>query len=115
MKFVGHIRRADGRIELTCEHGCGHPSKLLQEMISRPWKRHDGVHGCCGCCSDKSFSEYEKKVWATNLKPGDIVNDCKGRNIKIKETSGGEGYDVQLVLEDDSCCSAMNCCSPVEG
>jgi len=63
-KFIGHTKRADGRIELICEHGCGHPSKRLQELISgRPWAKYDGVHGCCGCCKDsEEFAAYEDSV-----------------------------------------------------
>ena len=56
----------------------------------------------------------EKKAWVANLRVGDMVVDCKGRSIRIKEKSEGEGYDVQLVLADGSCCSAMNCCVPVD-
>jgi len=62
VKFSGYTRRADGRIELICSHGCGHPSKRLQELMSRPWEKHDGVHGCCGCCSDEEFTKYEDIV-----------------------------------------------------
>jgi hypothetical protein len=56
----GHTVRADGRIEIICKCGVGHPSKRLQETFKRPWEKHDGVHGCCGCCDDKIFSEYEE-------------------------------------------------------
>lgn len=71
----------------------------------------------CDMCWEEAdrVAREEKKAWVATLEPGDIVCDCKGRYIKIKEVSGGEGYDVQLVLEDGSCCSAMNCCSPARG
>lgn len=55
----------------------------------------------------------EKIVWANGLDIGDIVNDCKGKDMRIVEI-GGEGYDCQIVFEDGSCCSAMNCCSPAK-
>jgi len=59
------ILREDGiRIELLCEHGCGHPSKKLSgERWNDSWM---GIHGCCGCCSrysaEHALSEmhYEK-------------------------------------------------------
>jgi len=37
------LRRLDGRIEWTCEHGVGH-------TVWYP-KGSDAVHGCCGCCA----------------------------------------------------------------
>jgi hypothetical protein len=44
--------RLDGRVELTCAHGTGHPSRLLQWMLGRRrWHTADAVHGCCGCCN----------------------------------------------------------------
>lgn len=41
--FVVH--REHGLVELACEHGVGHPSKLLT-----PKSRYYSTHGCCGCC-----------------------------------------------------------------
>jgi hypothetical protein len=69
MKFQGFTVRADGRVELICEHGCGHPSKRLQEKLSRPWEDVDGVHGCCGCCSHEDFTKYEDEVLASLSTP----------------------------------------------
>jgi len=63
-KFDGFFqRRLDGRVELTCKHGIGHPSEKLQ---SREWSWTDGVHGCDGCCDDESF-----EVMETNLALGE--------------------------------------------
>ena len=55
-----HIEyRGDGRVELTCYHGCGHPSLKLQ---NRPPNSTDGIHGCCGCCQHPSFKELEARI-----------------------------------------------------
>jgi len=43
------IRRADGRIEWLCEHGCGH-------TVWYP-KGSDDIHGCDGCC--KKLKEHK--------------------------------------------------------
>lgn len=64
--------RMDGRVELICpEHGCGHTSKELTIMRRQAdtsgrwkpgdsvWGDHDGVHGCCGCCTTREFREAE--------------------------------------------------------
>ena len=46
---------------------------------------------------------------------GDIVNDCKYRDQKIKEIipkfAGKELKDFTLILENGSCCSWMDCCN----
>ncbi len=52
----------------------------------------------------------EKIVWAENLKVGDVVCDCRYKHLKIAEMSGEQDYDIQLTLEDGSCCSAIYCC-----
>lgn len=73
--------RADGRIELYCEHGVGHPSPRLTKLYrgcrsafpdKKPspcsqydgcvhWNNYDGIHGCCGCCLKLPIAlmEYE--------------------------------------------------------
>ena len=59
-----------------------------------------------------------KKEWVQQLRVGDLVEDCRCRLVHIKEITG-QGYDnpyeVQVVLEDGACCSAMNCLSPTDG
>ena len=45
------VRRENGLVELACEHGVGHPSKLLT-----PEKCYYKTHGCCGCCQKFSAS-----------------------------------------------------------
>lgn len=49
--------RMDGRVELVCKHGVGHPSRALQV---RTWQDHDGIHGCDGCCGGEDFIEAER-------------------------------------------------------
>lgn len=44
-------RRLDGRVEVICPHGVGHPSKRLTKV---PWQRWMDVHGCDGCCLSQS-------------------------------------------------------------
>ncbi len=51
--------RADGRVELLCSHGVGHPSRRLQR---RPWDEVDGIHGCDGCCGDLAFAAAEREA-----------------------------------------------------
>lgn len=65
--------RADGRVEIVCPHGTGHPSKTLTEMrLERnraEWKDHMGVHGCDGCCRKPAWVKAEKgyiKAWQSN-------------------------------------------------
>lgn len=53
-------RRMDGRIEIQCEHGVGHPSKMLTEAHGTPWDvGWMGVHGCDGCCYKVAFQKFE--------------------------------------------------------
>jgi hypothetical protein len=64
--------RSDGRVELVCEHGCGHttydsavecaenhgeikPDGSNREEVISAWLSH----GCCGCCSN--YEECVKK------------------------------------------------------
>lgn len=54
--------RADGRIEILCKHGVGHPSRLLMEAAGRTFKDVDGVHGCDGCCDTASFKKRERQM-----------------------------------------------------
>lgn len=71
------VRRIDGRLELTCSHGVGHPSKLLH---SGKWHDDNSIHGCDGCCSDPLFHETEKKIeknkWM-KLKKKETVDEDK--------------------------------------
>lgn len=51
--------RSDGRFEIICFHGCGHPS---QKLHRGEWKDIDGVHGCCGCCTHEGFAKAEQQI-----------------------------------------------------
>jgi len=65
----------------------------------------------------KKDEEDPRLVWAreTPLKPGDIVNDCRYLNIKIKEIVPkiyeGKIYNYDLILEDGASCSLTSCCN----
>ena len=52
------IRREDGRMEVVCPHGVGHPSQVLTgaRWVSS-WM---GVHGCDGCCDLAAFALAER-------------------------------------------------------
>jgi hypothetical protein len=50
------VDRFDGRIEILCPHGIGHPSKPLS---TKDWKKWMAVHGCDGCCSHAAFAIAE--------------------------------------------------------
>jgi hypothetical protein len=54
---------------------------------------------------------HQKLLWIATLKVGDLVNDCRYRNLRIKEIYETP-YDLDLTLEDGSGCSAGSCCSP---
>lgn len=51
-----HWRDDRGMMERICEHGVGHP-----DPDDLAFKRRmgmgdsEGIHGCCGCCSGKSY------------------------------------------------------------
>ena len=54
-------QRADGRLELVCGHGVGHPSyNLTKRRVD--WQKHMGIHGCDGCCGLPSFKQYEEEL-----------------------------------------------------
>lgn len=46
------IDRGDGRVEVMCPHGVGHPERSLSTPFWLSWM---GVHGCDGCCSQDSY------------------------------------------------------------
>jgi hypothetical protein len=51
-----HWRDDRGMMERICEHGVGHPDP--DDLAFK--RRHnlgdsEGIHGCCGCCSDKKL------------------------------------------------------------
>lgn len=45
-------KREDGRYEINCEHGVGHP----------PCWSHNTVHGCDGCCKHEDFPGREPQL-----------------------------------------------------
>jgi hypothetical protein len=46
------VDRGDGRIEILCPHGVGHPIRSL----SHHWQDWMGVHGCDLCCNTATFA-----------------------------------------------------------
>jgi hypothetical protein len=58
-------RRSDGRVELICVCGVGHPSWKGTTFLSRSWRESDGVHGCCGCgcCATDKFKAAERRLF----------------------------------------------------
>lgn len=59
MKDLDYTIRMDGRVELVCECGVGHPSRRLTVLYRGHWNEHDSVHGCCGHCR-QLFPDPEK-------------------------------------------------------
>ena len=55
------IDRGDGRWEICCPHGIGHPSQRLSALRSRVlWQTSwMDVHGCDGCCGSVAFRVAE--------------------------------------------------------
>ena len=53
--------RGDRRVELACNHGCGHPSYKLTMLHRGSWRKTDAVHGCDGCCAADEFEEAEER------------------------------------------------------
>jgi hypothetical protein len=49
------IDREDGRVEICCPHGVGHPVKSL----SHHWQEWMYTHGCDGCCDTAAFALAE--------------------------------------------------------
>lgn len=41
--------RMDGRVEIICEHGCGH---TIFTPDPENWGKYVGTHGCDGCCNE---------------------------------------------------------------
>jgi len=59
--------------------------------------------------------DFEEKLkWGATLSPGDIVNDCRYLNVKIKKISprmcDGVISDYSIITEDGMGCSLINCC-----
>jgi hypothetical protein len=50
-------KRLVGHWELNCPHGVGHPDPRDPNL------KHDGIHGCDGCCS--IFADWVKPVDTT--------------------------------------------------
>lgn len=71
MKFKGFHIRLDGRVELICGCGIGHPSKKLTLINRGYYDELDDIHGCCGDCWDESFKEAEEKYAEELTKKGD--------------------------------------------
>lgn len=53
------VNRGDGRVELICPHGVGHPSEVLSPG---PWEDWMGVHGCDGCCTTPEYFAAERRA-----------------------------------------------------
>ena len=51
MYASGICIRMSGIVELTCEHGVGHPDEELTRAYN-PKTKFNPIHGCDGCCSD---------------------------------------------------------------
>ncbi len=70
----------------------------------------------------------DKLLWGATLRPGDIVNDCRYKDLKIKtitpcyydgvranlKGNGKEIFDYDIILEDGANCSLMHCCNRPE-
>lgn len=50
--------RESGLLEDICECGVGHPN--MDFLKDHP--THDGVHGCCGCCSKSRHVAKKEKI-----------------------------------------------------
>lgn len=50
------IWREDGRTEILCPHGVGHPSQMLSRGKWEDWM---STHGCDGCCSSDDWRQAE--------------------------------------------------------
>ena len=46
------VTREDGRVEIICPHGVGHPVESLSRKWDSSWM---GIHGCDGCCTLAKF------------------------------------------------------------
>lgn len=67
--FIDYTIRADGRVELMCDHGVGHPSFNLTLLHRGSWNQYDGIHGCDGCCGTDAFHEAEER-FSDQIKKG---------------------------------------------
>lgn len=56
-KHWPRLTRGDGRVEIICPHGVGHPVKSLTRNWDDSWM---GVHGCDGCCGLETFAAAER-------------------------------------------------------
>ena len=56
----GQVVRTSGLVEDTCNHGVGHPNKDWMEW--HPDKTELAIHGCDGCCSEKSVTNKSMSV-----------------------------------------------------
>lgn len=90
-------------------------SKITQKIKSYRNKKHKRV-------TTKISIWYEQKLrWGSKLKPGDIVCDCKSKNLPIKSIVPEYGCsryknaigDYQIELIDGSFHSLIHCCQPI--
>lgn len=58
------------------------------------------------------FSYRDWRKWANRPEIGDLVEDCRGHNLRVV---GFGASDDELVLADGSKCSWMNCCDRPKG
>ena len=55
------VHREDGRVEVLCHHGVGHPSSALT-VLKIPWRDWMGIHGCDGCCVGEQWMVNEAEA-----------------------------------------------------
>lgn len=53
------LRRGDGRLERTCEHGIGHTVGHHRGYLLE----HESIHGCDGCCRSYEHQSLEPCCW----------------------------------------------------
>lgn len=59
------VYRTDGRVEVVCEHGVGHPTPASAAKVAEKYgHKHVTwmVHGCDGCCSVEGFFTEDEQL-----------------------------------------------------
>lgn len=57
---VGQTHRETGLLEDLCKHGIGHPNEEWLKTNDPNNKRRFAIHGCDGCCYDRSTVKMYK-------------------------------------------------------